>query len=379
MKAAFALLLVPAFAYADGAVSFEVQDHGDSVEVIAHNVEAKNLNVNPVRSRLEIQVNGTPIANRLSANGDTTVMFAEFDSHAFSVKTHFSYDETKNLAKSAKATQVGSDLHLSFPRKIVAVAAEAPKAEPVKAEAPKAEAPKVEAPKAIPADPKPSVLDAPVKKESPQEAIAKIEQKPAAAPAAAPAPAQTHPLLPDHEKSFGNNGMYAVGGLVLLGLAYFFRKKKKKPPWCRHRFDVVAQRALGNKAKVMWLSAGGREMLVAVTQQQVRMLGSWGKDDRNPLPRAATLGSFREELANPPQVAEPIDNEEPAPQVHSSAVSGLLKLRARTSTGMSMGRASTNHNIEPLPMVNEDVATDDAAADLEWAKEIMTATGGARR
>lgn len=376
MRIALALLLgVPAIAHADGPVSFEVADHGDSVEVIAHNVEASNLTVNPVRSRLEVKVNGSPIAARMGSS-DATVLFAEFDSHALSVKTRLGYPETKDLAKSAKAVQVGPDLHLTFPRHAIATVATAPTVEA----------------KPIPADPKPSVLDAPVKKLDPKEAIAKIEQKPAAPAATAPAPAATapapaataaapagHPLLPDHEKSFGGNGMYAVGGLGLLALAYFFRKKKKETAQPAS-IDVVAQRALGNKAKVMWLSAGGREMLVAVTQQQVRMLGSWGKDDRNPLPRAATLGSFKEELATAPSQPEPIAEEDPAvPQIQSSAVSGLLKLRARaaTSTGIA-GRAATNHNIEPLPMVNEEVATDDAAADLEWAKEILTATGARR-
>jgi hypothetical protein len=46
----------------------------------------------------------------------------------------------------------------------------------------------------------------------------------------------------------------------------------------------------------------------------------------------------------------------------SSAVSGILKLRARTN----------------VPMVNEDVATDDVDADAVWAREILLATGARR-
>ncbi|HEY0250889.1 MAG TPA: flagellar biosynthetic protein FliO [Kofleriaceae bacterium] len=367
MRIALALLVaIPAIAHADG-VSFEVTDHGDSVEVIAHNATASNLTVVPVRSRLEVKVDGQPIAARMPSS-DATVLFAEFDSHALSVKTRLGYPETKELAKSAKATQIGSDLHLTFPRHPIVTETVAPVVAPAKTEAPKVEPVKVEAPK-----PAPVVETKPVEKKLDiKEAAAKIEApKPAAA---AVAPAATHPLPPDHEKSFSNNGMFAVGGLVVLGCLYFMKKKKKtdKP---ESTIDVLATRALGNKAKVMWLSAGGREMLVAVTQQQVRMLGTWGKDDRVALPRAATLGSFKDELAAPPAQN---DEEAPAPQVHSSAVSGLLALRARTSTGINMGRAPTSNDIAALPPINDDVATDDEEADLEWAKEILTATGGRR-
>jgi hypothetical protein len=115
----------------------------------------------------------------------------------------------------------------------------------------------------------------------------------------------------------------------------------------------------------MWLSAGGRELLVSVTNSNVRMLGQWSKTDREGLPRAATLGrnSFQSEL----DTAE----EAPAPAVQSAAVTGILKLRARTSAPL-IGRSPT---IPSLPKVNEDVATEDEEADLEWAREILTASG----
>jgi hypothetical protein len=147
-------------------------------------------------------------------------------------------------------------------------------------------------------------------------------------------------------------------------------KKRKKEAAVVGSIDIIAQRSLGNKAKVMWLSAGGREVLVSVTAQNVHMLGQWSKSDREGMPRAATLGgsSFQQELAQQEVEAAP------PPMIQSSAVSGILKLRARTSAPL-IGRAGT---VQPLPQINEDVATDDAEADLEWAKEILTASGARR-
>jgi hypothetical protein len=138
----FALVLalcVPSIASADGAVSFEVADHGDSVEIIAHNVEAKTTNVSSVRSRIEVPIVGAPIAARV-ASSDATVLFAEFDGHALSIKTRLGYPETKALAPFAKAQQVGSDLHLTFPRHVVveAIAPAPVAAKPVVVEAPAA-------------------------------------------------------------------------------------------------------------------------------------------------------------------------------------------------------------------------------------------------
>jgi flagellar biogenesis protein FliO len=357
----FALVLalcVPSIASADGAVSFEVADHGDSVEIIAHNVEAKTTNVSSVRSRIEVPIVGAPIAARM-ASSDPTVLFAEFDGHALSVKTRLGYPETKALAPFAKAQQVGSDLHLTFPRHAV-VDAIAPTPAPVAAKPVVVEAPVAP----IVVEKKPDIKQA-------QAALAAATTNanptaPVAAPVAKLEPKSappTHtPIPPDHESTFGSPGLYGVGALVTLLACGYLMKKRKKEAAVVGTIDIIAQRSLGNKAKVMWLSAGGREVLVSVTAQNVHMLGQWSKSDREGMPRAATLGgsSFREELAQQDVAAAP----PPPPMIQSSAVSGILKLRARTSTGAL-----------PLPLVNEDVATDDAEADLEWAKEILTASG----
>jgi len=129
---------------------------------------------------------------------------------------------------------------------------------------------------------------------------------------------------------------------------------------------AMAQRSLGAKAKVVWLSAGGREMVVAITPQNVRMLSQWDKQETAPLPRAQTV--------------PPAESQQPA----SEAVAGILRLRARTNAPFhDAANANTLDGPRPRartyqPEINEDVATGDDDADAVWAREILAATGGRR-
>ena len=367
---ALVLVAVPTVAFAETpAVSFEVADHGDSVEVIAHNVEMKDASLSAVRSRIEIPVSGQPVASRARMT-DGTVMLVELDgisNRVLSVKTKLEHPEVKALAGLAKATQVGSDLHLTFPRHAVTNTTEAkPAAAPAKIET-KPEPTKIE-PKL---ETKPEIKAEPKIKPEP-----KLETK---APALAPtpkAPVDNRPVPAMEKEGLATSpGLYAFGALITLLACGYVLKKKKKDTTATSTIDVVAQRTLGNKSKVMWLSAGGREMLVAVTQQKVQMLGQWPKGTGD-LPRATSLEQPRASRRSITNFQQELDAETQAAPVRteSSAVSGILKLRARTS-GPIHGRAGT---VPSIYQVNEDVATDDEDADLEWAKEILTATGGRR-
>lgn len=363
---ALVLVAVPTVAFAETpAVSFEIADHGDSVEVIAHNVEMKDASLSAVRSRIEIPVSGQPVASRARMT-DGTVMLVEFDgisNRVLSVKTKLEHPEVKALAGLAKATQVGTDLHLTFPRHAVTTATTPAKVEP-----------KVETKPEIKVEPK---LETKTQTPTPTLTPAPTPKAETLAPVAKP-PVDNRPVPAMEKDSIATSpGLYAFGALVTLLACGYVLKKKKKDTAATSTIDVVAQRTLGNKAKVMWLSAGGREMLVAVTQQKVQMLGQWAKGTGD-LPRATSLEqprasrrsitSFQQELAAEAETqAAPVRTE-------SSSVSGILKLRARTS-GPLNGRAGT---VPPLYQVNEEVATDDEDADLEWAKEILTATGGRR-
>jgi flagellar biogenesis protein FliO len=353
-------------AHAEGEVTFSVVDHGDSVEVIAHNLTIKNTNVSQIRSRLEVPLVGNPFASR-QTSGDPTVMQIELDGFALSVKTRLDKPEVHELAKLAHAEQVGTDVHLTFPRHAqLATAPVAPapapaKAEPAKAEPAKVEPPKLEAPKVEAAAPAP----APVKVEA--AAAAKLE----APVEKKPEPQKLGTPIPPEHRDWSGTGFYAIAALGALGgAAYMMKKKKAAAATQVSTIDVIAQRTLGNKAKVVWLAAGQREMIVSVTGTQVRMLGQWPRGtasmptlDTNDGPRLPRLPTATASEASP---------ERPS---LSPSVAGILKLRAQTQNNLPIvGRTPTAPRmptIEPSP----DFDDNDREPDLTWAKEILAATG----
>jgi flagellar biogenesis protein FliO len=350
-------VLIPHHAHAD-EVTFSVVDHGDSVEVIAHNLTIKNTNVSQIRSRLEVPLTGNPIASR-QTSADTTVMQIELDGFALSVKTRLDKPEVHELAKLAKAEQVGNDVHLTFPRH-AQIAAPAPTPPAPAPAAAKTEAPKVEAP-------------------APAPPPAKVEAAPAPAPVAKveapvekkPEPQKLGTPIPPEKRDWSGTGFYAIAALGALGgAAYIMKKKQKTAATQTSTIDVIAQRTLGNKAKVVWLAAGQREMIVSVTGTQVRMLGQWPRgtatvptletNDGPRLPRLPTATAVETAAAERPSL--------------SPSVAGILKLRAQTQNNLPIvGRTPTAPRLPTIePMADLD---DDREPDLAWAKEILAATG----
>ena len=361
------LIALPASALADPVPSFEVLDRGTAVEVIAHNVTMATTAITPIRSRLEVPLVGHPRADKALPT-DATVKVVEFDGTAqrvLSVKLGFERPDVKALAKYAQAIQVGSDVHIMFPRLVPAVGAAIVLPEPT---LPAELAAKLAA---VPVAPP----TAPIAPEAKIEA--KIEPKietPPAAPVAAtkPAPKQetkteTKPIaattaaIPAKEDVWQKLSMYGAIGLAAIGCGVWLLRRRKSQQGVVSSIDVIAQKSLGGKAKIVWFTAGGREMVVAVTPQSVRMLGQWKKAAGtaenvafSPLPSAQTYAEGNREVRAEKGAS-------------SAAVGGILKLRERRSM----------HNI-PMPLVSDDVATDDIEADTAWAKEILAATGARR-
>jgi flagellar biogenesis protein FliO len=203
------------------------------------------------------------------------------------------------------------------------------------------------------------------KLEPPPKPIAKPDPKPAVKPEATidakidnriaepkqpdapkkPAAIATAP----EEDAWSKLSMYAALGLAALGGGAWILKKRRTPAAPTSTIEVIAQRSLAGKAKVVWLAAGTREMVVAVTAQNVRVLGQWKRGEAGP--------------AQSPQLPLPEAQAMPVmPRtVTSPAVNGILKLRAQTQQN-----------------INADVATDDVEADAQWTREILAATGGRR-
>lgn len=343
MKIAFLLVMI----FGGVAVAeprFEVIDRGTAIEVIAHEMKASRTAVNPARSRLEVDLIGMPRATALVPT-DGAIKVIELDGASprrLSVKLPFERPAVKTLSKFAQAIQVGDDLHLLFPREVPVEGARVVLPEPTLPKHIEAKLPQQLGPQPAPV----------VKPELP--AVGANETR---VPEAKP----EIPTKPDDKKAFlapeepsSNLSMYAMCGLGAIALGVWMFKKKKTAQAPVTSIDVVAQRSLGSKAKVVWLNAGGREMVVAVTPQAVRMLGQWKKSEtpsKIAAPAPVPFAQALEQRMDKPRAAT------------ASPVAGILKLRERAST---------------YEGVNEEVATGDLDADAIWAKEIFAAAGGRR-
>jgi flagellar biogenesis protein FliO len=327
----------PALALAEP--SFEVKDRGDAVEVIAHDLAASRTAISSVRERLEIPLTARPSLPRLVAK-DATVRLVEIANGRLSVKLNLEHDDVVTLARVSQAIQVGPDLHLLVPREVpaagAAVALPEPTVPPALAPAPAPSKVEVVAPpKVEPAPPAPPPKPAPEK------------------PVAKPAPVKPTTLASEPSTDWRSLLFALVAGGGTLAGGMWLMKRKKQRDGAPTTIEIVAQRSLGGKARVVWLSAGQRDILVAVTPQAVRTLGQWRKADA-----PAALPSAQIHEARRDGRPEPILDKPSSP-----AVAGILRLRQRT---------------EPPPDINEDVATGDVDADALWAKEILMATGARR-
>jgi flagellar biogenesis protein FliO len=322
----------------DKTPSFEIRDRGDAVEVIAHHIKAVRTAILPMRSRLEIPVAPGPAAKRVTP-GDATVKLIEFDgadaNRMLSVKLGFEHLDVKTLARYAQAIQVGDDLHVIVPRKVPidgfapklpeptlppALAAVVAKLDPpavlgprpvpdakpeVKLDAkaiakidpiaPHAEA-KLDTPPAAKLDAQPAVLGPSL----PPPAVTRDVAKPAPARTARPAAADQplkQILAPEPDDAWSKISMYGALGLAAIGAGIWLIRRRKGGHVPAHSsIEIIAQRSLGGKARIVWLSAGQREMIVSVTAQQVRMLGQWRKTDAASLPSAHAHPEARNEM-----------------------------------------------------------------------------------
>jgi LPXTG-motif cell wall-anchored protein len=353
------LLIIAALAApAVAEPSFEVIDRGTALEVIAKDVKALRTAVNPTRQRLEVDLVGYPRAKPLSPGNGITIVELSGDPRVLTVKLPFERADVKRLARHAQAIQVGNDLHLLFPRTIPADGTTVTLPDPT--------IPAALANKLVPVGPQPPVKETAPPKQEAKPVVAEVK------PEAKPEPKQeAKPFLAEPSGGSSNNTLYAMGGLCAIALGIWIIRKRKTAQAPVSTIDVIAQRALGNKAKVVWLTAGGREMIVAVTAQQVRMLGQWNKGEAptnahdlpemTAYPRATT--SMPRATTRAGTQSEPVSSNNPS-------VQGILRLRARTNHA---------HVEQPAPQpLDEEIATGNLDEDALWAKEILAATSARR-
>jgi flagellar biogenesis protein FliO len=330
---------------------FEVLDRENAVEVIAYDVKATSTKISPIRTRLEVPIAPTASIPKLQPAGEKTIKVVERDHNMLSVKLAFEHPEVVELAKAAQAIQVGDDLHIIVPRD-VPVAAKPntlppPTLPPKLAEQAAASAP---VPVVTTPRPQPVVAPEPVAPAPVTPAKTDVKQKPAVA-------------RPAEGSSRTNTLVLGALALVALGCGTWLTRRNRNAAQATSKIDVIAQRALGAKAKIVWLRAGERELLVTVAAQSVQVVTHWPTGESPPA-RAALPTAF----------AQAAPEQGPA----SPAVAGILKLRARTNAEQNDTVVQPAlSGIRKLRALTQDDAN--AVADAEWAKEILAATASARR
>jgi flagellar biogenesis protein FliO len=153
-------------------------------------------------------------------------------------------------------------------------------------------------------------------------------------------------------------GTLAIGGLAAAAGVVALLKKKKTP--AIGELDVVAARSLGGKARVVWLNAGERSLVVAVTPQNVRLLAQWRRD-RGVAADEPALSELLAPAPAPKAPEPPARTDLPRAVAQNPALSGILRLRERASTQQT-----------------EAITTGDTEADEQWAREILAAMGSRR-
>lgn len=154
----------------------------------------------------------------------------------------------------------------------------------------------------------------------------------------------------------------AIVAIALAGGAIVALRKRKgaAPTAPGPQLDILATKSLGGKTRIVWLGAGDRELVVAVANTNVSLLGQWrrGEADR-PLERSMRLG-LEAPPDDEPSFAAGSTQLPRTRTLNTSAVSGIMRLRGKVSP------------------ITDDLAADDTDADEKWARDILAATGGRR-
>ncbi|MEZ4363630.1 MAG: flagellar biosynthetic protein FliO [Kofleriaceae bacterium] len=127
--------------------------------------------------------------------------------------------------------------------------------------------------------------------------------------------AATTGALTSHEpvRAAASSPLSTVALLSLLALAAlaWLRRRTPAPRADQRTLAVIAQAPLGGRARAVWLSAGPRELVVAVAQQGVTVLDHWTRDAREDAAGARDAHGPRARSRAP---AAPADARVPQPR-----------------------------------------------------------------
>jgi flagellar biogenesis protein FliO len=216
----------------------------------------------------------------------------------------------------------------------------------------------------------------------------------------------SHALASDADDTWSKISLYAAIGLAAAGAGVWLMRRRRSANAPTASIEILAQRSLGGKARIVWLSAGPREMIVSVTPQQVRVLGQWRKADAmnamtvtNATNAMTSLsGAYTRHEARPPARAEVLD--EPIATVDEMARGSERLIAPSISPPIfpavsppvsPAGAPTASPTISPavtgilrlrrtaqMAAVSEELENSEVVADEQWAKEILAATGARR-
>lgn len=171
--------------------------------------------------------------------------------------------------------------------------------------------------------------------------------------------AATTGALTSHEpvRAAASSPLSTVALLSLLALAAlaWLRRRTPAPRADQRTLAVIAQAPLGGRARAVWLSAGPRELVVAVAQQGVTVLDHWTRDAREDAagardahgprarsraPAAPADARVPQPLAGGPTAAAEATPAGPRGDAHVAPARPHRPCRARRSPRGARGRCS---------------------------------------
>ena len=376
--------LLPGAAAAGPSVPISIEDRGAQVAIL---IAGGRTSTRPEShsDRLELTLDQPLPAMELRLEY-ATVRRIEIRAQPPSVRVQLRHgtDSTRLSAEMAELRQLGDTLEILIPReprqvaeaRRAAIAGQANTAATTAAPAPiraPVPAPGIAMPVPSPAPsptpsstietPAPTTANAPTTGATPLPAGPLLQAGDAAAPAR-----RAGDLVLDRKTSDGSGTTVttlALAALAALAVgAWLWHRRRRSLHGLTSPLEILAQVTVGPRARVVWLSAGKREMLISVSDKDIRVLGQWVADPT----RAVDTGAGPIGPVGPVGPTE--DSTEPRGGVlpharlrRNPSLSGLLRLREQHAAVDSGPEAAGEPPIE-------DVGEPDA----EWARQLVAAT-----
>ncbi len=389
--------------------SVHVEQEEDGVVIRIDNMQVDHNTLQTRGDRIYIELPTAAAAQQIRLQGDKTVKMVEIRDGRrprISVKMRHGREKTRVLGGAATIENLDGGIIMHIPRWPLPKEATAPAAAIVAPTPPVAEAIEPPVKSATPA-PTPTPEASPVAETS----------KPASK---APAPAAASIGTPN--SSEGGMSFGLLLGVVLLmaggGIIIWRSRQTPKDVVDLESFRVIATKQLGGKSKVVWLSVGTREMVVSVGETGTSLLSEWSRNQQPALAGNAAAGLLGAPVAEPKVAPTLVDMQDsiavgtPAPPASMgpadpnastvydfrSTLSTAAKAQADIASHLKQRavppkrrpkaakrRATADGENSPsvagllklrdqAPQVSVEVATDDAEADAEWARELFKAT-----